>query len=87
MHLGNKVADTISCGDSFLATFLSNFPQEQLIAKCLKKACLAGAFVATRKEATSMYALPKSIREFKYFHLIIYFNPKFFNPNIFNPKL
>ncbi|GEO05408.1 fructokinase [Adhaeribacter aerolatus] len=56
-HQGYKVEveDTIGSGDSFLATFLSNYLQEQPIAACLQKACLVGAFVASQKGATPAY--------------------------------
>jgi fructokinase len=50
-----KVEDTIGSGDSFLAAFLSNYLHHQAIPVCLEKACLVGAFVATRKGATPEY--------------------------------
>lgn len=58
-HQGYKVEveDTIGSGDSFLATFLSNYLQEQPIEYCLSKACLVGAFVASQKGATPAYNL------------------------------
>jgi fructokinase len=56
-HPGYKVEveDTIGSGDSFLATFLSNYLQQQPLAECLQKACLVGAFVASQKGATPAY--------------------------------
>jgi fructokinase len=56
-HPGYKVEveDTIGSGDSFLATFLSNFLQQQPLSECLKKACLVGAYVASCKGATPIY--------------------------------
>jgi fructokinase len=56
-HPGYKVEveDTIGSGDSFLATFLSNYLQQQPIAVCLQKACLVGAYVASHKGATPAY--------------------------------
>ncbi|MDB5263024.1 MAG: carbohydrate kinase [Adhaeribacter sp.] len=56
-HEGYKVEveDTIGSGDSFLATFLSHYLQAQPMAACLSKACLVGAFVASRKGATPAY--------------------------------
>jgi fructokinase len=51
-----QVEDTIGSGDSFLATFLSNYLRQQPLAEALKKACLVGAFVATRKGATPPYS-------------------------------
>ena len=56
-HPGYKVEveDTIGSGDSFLATFLSNYLQQQPLPECLKKACLVGAYVASCKGATPAY--------------------------------
>ncbi len=56
-HPGYKVVveDTIGSGDSFLATFLSNYLQQQPIPACLRKACVVGAYVATCKGATPVY--------------------------------
>ncbi|QMU29469.1 carbohydrate kinase family protein [Adhaeribacter radiodurans] len=56
-HPGYKVEveDTIGSGDSFLATYLSNYLQQQPVAECLKKACLVGAYVASCKGATPTY--------------------------------
>lgn len=56
-HPGFKVEveDTIGSGDSFLATFLSNYLQQQPTADCLSKACLVGAYVASCKGATPDY--------------------------------
>ncbi|PSR52821.1 carbohydrate kinase [Adhaeribacter arboris] len=56
-HPGYKVEveDTIGSGDSFLATFLSNYLQQQPLADCLRKACLVGAYVASCKGATPTY--------------------------------
>lgn len=56
-HPGYKVEveDTIGSGDSFLATFLSNYLQEQPLAECLRKSCLVGAYVASCKGATPVY--------------------------------
>jgi fructokinase len=58
-HPGYKVEveDTIGSGDSFLATFLCNYLQEQPVPECLRKACLVGAYVATCKGATPAYDL------------------------------
>lgn len=50
-----EVEDTIGSGDSFLATFLSNYLQQQPLAVCLSKACLIGAYVASCKGATPQY--------------------------------
>jgi fructokinase len=50
-----EVEDTIGSGDSFLATFLSNYLQQQAISTSLQKACLVGAFVASCKGATPVY--------------------------------
>ena len=56
-HPGYKVevADTIGSGDAFLATFLSNYLQQQATPEALKRACAVGAFVATRPGATPVY--------------------------------
>ncbi|MDQ4139374.1 MAG: carbohydrate kinase [Bacteroidota bacterium] len=56
-HPGFKVEveDTIGSGDSFLATFLSNYLQQQPTEECLRKACLVGAYVASCKGATPTY--------------------------------
>jgi fructokinase len=51
------VADTIGSGDAFLATFLSHFLRQQSLPVCLQKACLVGAFVASRPGATPTYHL------------------------------
>ncbi|QMU28589.1 carbohydrate kinase family protein [Adhaeribacter radiodurans] len=50
-----EVEDTIGSGDAFLATYLSNYLQQQPTSVCLQKACLIGAFVATRPGATPEY--------------------------------
>jgi fructokinase len=50
-----EVADTIGSGDAFLATFLSNYLQQQPAPDALKRACAVGAFVATRPGATPQY--------------------------------
>jgi fructokinase len=50
-----EVADTIGSGDAFLATFLSNYLQQQPAADALKRACAVGAYVATRHGATPEY--------------------------------
>ncbi|WP_210488692.1 carbohydrate kinase family protein [Rufibacter aurantiacus] len=57
-HPGFKVevADTIGSGDAFLATFLSNYLQQQPIQETLKRASAVGAFVATRPGATPEYS-------------------------------
>jgi fructokinase len=56
-HPGFKVEveDTIGSGDAFLATFLSNYLQQQALDLALKRACAIGAFVATRRGATPQY--------------------------------
>ena len=56
-HPGFKVEveDTIGSGDAFLATFLSNFLQQQPLPVCLERACMIGAYVATQKGATPVY--------------------------------
>ncbi len=56
-HAGYKVEveDTIGSGDSFLATFLSNYLQQNTLPECLRKACLVGAYVASCKGATPAY--------------------------------
>jgi fructokinase len=51
-----EVADTIGSGDAFLATFLSNYLQQQAPSEALKRACAVGAYVATRQGATPTYA-------------------------------
>jgi fructokinase len=50
-----EVADTIGSGDAFLATFLSNYLQQQPLPEALKRACAVGAFVASRSGATPEY--------------------------------
>jgi fructokinase len=50
-----EVEDTIGSGDSFLATFLSNYLEQAPVALCLERACLIGAYVATQKGATPAY--------------------------------
>jgi fructokinase len=51
-----EVADTIGSGDAFLATFLSNYLQQQTLPEALKRACAIGAFVASRPGATPEYS-------------------------------
>ncbi|MGV3540019.1 MAG: carbohydrate kinase family protein [Rufibacter sp.] len=46
------VEDTIGSGDAFLATFLALFLNGTAVPEALKKACLAGAWVATKPGAT-----------------------------------
>ena len=58
-----KVQDTIGCGDSFLAAFLSKFLQGELPEKCLQFASITGAYVATRKGGTPVLS-EKQIIEF-----------------------
>lgn len=50
-----EVEDTIGSGDAFLATFLTNYLQQEPIQSALAKACLLGAFVATQHGATPVY--------------------------------
>jgi fructokinase len=50
-----EVADTIGSGDAFLATFLSNYLEQQPTSEALKRACAVGAYVATRHGATPEY--------------------------------
>ena len=51
-----QVQDTIGCGDSFLAAFLSKFLQGELPEKCLQFASLTGAYVATKKGGTPEFS-------------------------------
>ncbi|WP_187264422.1 carbohydrate kinase family protein [Pontibacter beigongshangensis] len=50
-----EVQDTIGSGDAFLATFLTNYLQRSSLPQALERACLLGAFVATRHGATPAY--------------------------------
>lgn len=50
-----EVEDTIGSGDAFLATFLTNYIQQESIDLALERACRIGAFVATQKGATPFY--------------------------------
>ncbi|WP_046243710.1 carbohydrate kinase family protein [Hymenobacter terrenus] len=46
------VADPVGCGDAFLAAFLASWVAGQPPAQCLRRACAAGAVVASRHGAT-----------------------------------
>lgn len=50
------VQDTIGCGDSFLAAFLSKFLQDESPEHCLEFAAYTGAYVATQKGGTPEFS-------------------------------
>ncbi len=52
-----KVQDTIGSGDAFFGAFLSKTLTGSPAEDCLEFACLAGAFVASKKGATPNYSL------------------------------
>ena len=47
-----EVVDTIGSGDSFLASFISNFLKDTPVEHALVEACAMGALVATHHGAT-----------------------------------
>lgn len=51
-----QVQDTIGSGDAFLGAFLSKKLTGARAQECLEFACLAGAFVASKKGATPNYS-------------------------------
>lgn len=52
-----KVADTVGSGDSFLASYLSNFIKGKPAEYCLEMACATGAYVATQNGAVPEYKI------------------------------
>ena len=50
-----KVVDTVGSGDSFLASYLSNFLKGNTVRHCLEMACATGAYVATQNGAVPEY--------------------------------
>ena len=47
-----EVVDTIGSGDSFLASFISNFLKNKPVGNALVEACAMGALVATHHGAS-----------------------------------
>ncbi|WP_181307999.1 carbohydrate kinase [Rufibacter sp. XAAS-G3-1] len=58
-----EVEDTIGSGDAFLATFLTNYLQQEPLELALERACLVGAFLATQRGATPAYRPHEITRE------------------------